>query len=124
MDRRWRGIIVSCPLTVLVLTTALFIGVNSAKVVPRVPSGGASSSSDPNFDLFLKNCWKSDKTECRNVSKQIFGDSKRCLCIVRSSTVPPQGGFFNHCRILGKKNCQAVPYRTIYGKNKHCWCLK
>lgn len=124
MDRRWRGIIVSCPLTVLVLTTALFIGVNSAKVVPRVPSGGASSSSDPNTDPFLKKCWKSDKTECGAVSKQIFGDFKQCLCIVKSSTVPPKGGFFNHCRIHGKKNCQAVPHQVIFGKNKHCWCLK
>ncbi|KAL0793303.1 hypothetical protein Bca101_064680 [Brassica carinata] len=63
MNSGWRGIVVSCLLTVLVLTTAFFIGVDSAKVIPSAPHSASSSSSDPSTDRFIKNCWDSGKKE-------------------------------------------------------------
>lgn len=71
MNSGWRGIVVSCLLTIFVLTTAFVIGVDSA---------GVAEVSHATPEKFRK-CWNSDKKGCQIHSGPVFGDYKECWCM-------------------------------------------
>lgn len=69
MNSGWRGIAVCCLLTILVLTTAFVIGVDSV---------GEASHATP---MEFRKCWNSGKKGCQMHSRPVLGGYKECWCI-------------------------------------------
>lgn len=88
MNSGWRGIIASCLLALLVLTTVFFLKVDSAvlRLEPpkHIPAHGGSKSSSaitPPKGGFLNYCWNPGKKDCQMKPNPVtIGDNKNCWC--------------------------------------------